>query len=131
MFGLFMSKMLSFLAEGTTEGVTNIDIGKVGYNETWWARTLAPIAELVGEILVPLLIVIGAAGGLYAIVLGVQYSKAESSEKRDEAKKRLINMIIGVLVLIVLLVLLVLFCKNVHDIGRWVTDMVNKTDMNV
>lgn len=122
MFNLFMSKMLSFLGDG----VTNIEIEKIGYNETWWCRTLAPIAELVGEILVPLLIVIGAAGSLYAIVLGVQYSKAESSEKREEAKKRLINALIGIIVLIILFVVLILFCKYVNEIGRWVTDMVNK-----
>ncbi len=59
------------------------------------------IDEIMNNILGPIMTVIGSAGIIYAIVLSVQYAKAEDQSKRDEAKKRLINVIIGVIVLAV------------------------------
>ena len=44
--------------------------------------------------------VIGAAGIIYAIVLGVNYIKAETPDKRKEAQSRLINAIVGVIIII-------------------------------
>ena len=133
MFNLFLSKILSFLADATNNNtLTNVGSTDepIGYDATWWHNTLEPIADLLGEILVPLLIALSTAGSVYAIVLGVAYSKAESGEKRDEAKKRLVNVLIGFVVLLVLLILLILFCKNVVSIGKWVTDIVNNTRTN-
>ncbi len=116
-----MKKLLSFmfLLDGSLD--------PLGYNETWWAQTLQPIAEMLGKILIPFLILIASAGSIYAIVLGVTYSKAESGEKRDEARKRMVNAIIGFVVLLVLLILLVLFCHYVEEIGRWVTTIINES----
>ena len=123
MFNLLLSKILSFLGDAITE----VETDEIGYNETWWHNSLEPVAELLGEILVPLIIILGAAGTIYGVVLGIQYSKSESSDKRDEAKKRIVNMLIGFIALFVLLILLILFCKNVVSIGRWVTDIINSS----
>ncbi len=114
-----ISKILSFL------GSEKLD--PIGYNESWWKQTLEPITELLGKILVPLLILVASAGSIYAIVLGVTYAKSESGEKRDEARKRMVNAIIGFVVLLILLILLVLFCKYSSAIGRWVTDIINNS----
>ena len=46
--------------------------------------------------------IVGAAGAIYAIVLGVNLAKAEDTSKRDEAKKRLIYVLIAVAVTIAL-----------------------------
>lgn len=123
MFNLLLSKILSFLGDAITE----VETDEIGYNETWWHNSLEPVAELLGEILVPLIIILGAAGTIYGVVLGIQYSKSESADKRDEAKKRIVNMLIGFIALFVLLILLILFCKNVVSIGRWVTDIINNS----
>ena len=50
----------------------------------------------------PLFITIGAIGTIYMIILGVQYIRSESDNKRAEAKSRIINCLIGVLSLIVI-----------------------------
>ena len=44
-------------------------------------------------------------------LFGVNFARAESSDKREEAKKRIINFVIGFVVTIVLLILLLLFVK--------------------
>lgn len=42
-------------------------------------------------------------GVIYGIVLGINFAKAEDAEGRDKAKGKLINMIIGVLVMLVII----------------------------
>lgn len=62
-------------------------------NEIWFY--LAPV-------LYAIMAIVGAAGAIYAIVLGVNLAKAEDQSKRDEAKKRLITVLIAVAVTIAL-----------------------------
>ena len=50
----------------------------------------------------PLFIAIGGIAGVYAIILGIQYAKAESDSKRAEAKTRMWNCIFGMLCLLVI-----------------------------
>ena len=59
--------------------------------------------DVFGPVLMTLLM---AAGTIYSIVLGVQYSKAEDGKERDVAKKKMVNAIVGFLVIIVLVILL-------------------------
>ena len=49
------------------------------------------------------LVLVGAAGAIYAIYVGVKMARAESSDQREEAKKRLINIIVSIVVTIVLI----------------------------
>lgn len=93
-------------------------------NLTQVEKIVKPIDELFDVIIVPLLALIGGAGTIYAIVLGVQYSKAESSDKREEAKKRLVNTVIGFVVVLVLLIVLRIFTNNIGDIKEWISDTI-------
>ena len=49
-----------------------------------WVET---IYKAIMRILVPILAIVAAAGIIWAIVLGVQMARADSTEKREEAKK--------------------------------------------
>ena len=49
------------------------------------------------------LILVGACGSVYAIYVGVKMARADSSEQREEAKKRLINIIVSIVVTIALI----------------------------
>lgn len=89
----------------------------------WYKNIFNPITSLLDSMLVPILIVVGTAGSIYAIVLGVNFSKAETADKREEAKKRMINAVIGIVVMIILLVLLKLFTANAHSIATWINNM--------
>ncbi len=49
------------------------------------------------------LVLVGACGAVYAIYIGVKMARADSSEQREEAKKRLINVIVAIVVTIALI----------------------------
>lgn len=55
-------------------------------------------------ILYAILAVVGAAGIIYAIVLGVNLARAEDQSKRDEAKKRLITTLIAIAITVALVI---------------------------
>ena len=67
------------------------------------------IVNAINTVIWPILIVVAAAGTIYAIVLGVQMARADSTEKREEAKKRVIGVLIGMAIIIGLILLLKLF----------------------
>ncbi len=87
---------------------------------TIYDKVFAPIIKILDAMLWPILILVGTAGSIYAIVLGVNFSKAESADKREEAKKRMINAIIGLVVTMILLILLKLFTANAKTIADWI-----------
>ena len=67
--------------------------------------TSAKVSEILKGIVGPCLTALGSIGVIYMVVMGVQYAKAESEEKRAEVKKRLVNLAIGVVVMIVMITL--------------------------
>ena len=71
------------------------------------------ITAAIRAVLWPLLIVVAAAGTIYAVVLGVNMARADSTEKREEAKKRVINVIVGLLIIIALLLLFWLLIEQI------------------
>ena len=62
---------------------------------------LAKIIHFLGEILVPITIIILAAGVVWCIYLGIQLARAEDAGKAGEVKKRLINVAVAFLVTLV------------------------------
>ena len=66
-----------------------------------WLETLI---KAVKNVIGPILIVAATAGVLYAIVVGVKFVKADTKEEREEAKQKLITVIVGVVVTLVLIV---------------------------
>ena len=77
---------------------------------------LAPILRLIDGFMIPLIIVVLAAGTIYAVILGVNMARADSSEARDAAKKRLINCIVGFAIIIVLLAIIYALALNIEPL---------------
>ncbi len=102
--------------------VDNPDANVTGESgvSTIYDKVFAPIIKILDAMLWPVLILVGTAGSIYAIILGVNFSKAESADKREEAKKRMINAIIGLVVTMILLILLKLFTANAQTIANWI-----------
>ncbi|MBQ3578881.1 MAG: hypothetical protein II974_09505 [Firmicutes bacterium] len=65
-----------------------------------------PIIELIESMLTPLLGLVGAAGSVYCVILGVKYAKAEEPQDREKAKGALKNALIGFLLIFVLILAL-------------------------
>ena len=67
-----------------------------------------PIIELLNSLLAPLLGIVGAAGMLYCVILGVKYAKAEEPQDREKAKGALKNAVIGFVLIFILILALYL-----------------------
>ena len=67
---------------------------------------VTPIVELINAALGPALLIVGALGALYCVLLGAKLAKAEEPQDREKAKNALKNAIIGFLLIFVLLVVL-------------------------
>lgn len=78
-------------------GFLGVDLDPNEYPEFQWIND---ITRAVTTVLWPLLIVVGSAGTIYSVVLGVNMARADSTEKREEAKKRLINVIVGIAIVV-------------------------------
>ena len=119
---MFLFKMAQALTKLPMLGTTGANEDQNNYaNKEWYTKIVEPIANALNLVLGPILILLGSAGAIYAIVLGVNLSRAESSDKREEAKKRLINFVIGIVAAIVLLILLKLVVENINPILGWIT----------
>ena len=88
-----MSNLLSKM------GMLLYDFSTLGNGEYAW---LTNLFNVLNPILYAIMAVVGAAGAVYAIILGVNLAKAEDTSKRDEAKKHLITVLIAVAVTIAL-----------------------------
>ena len=64
---------------------------------------LQDVYQTLPPILYTILAVVGGAGSVYAIVLGVNLAKSESDDKRKAAASRMKNTIIGVVILLILI----------------------------
>lgn len=73
---------------------------------TSMAQVLAPIVALLNTLLKPLLAVVVAVGGLYCVLLGVKYAKAEEPQDREKAKSHLKNAVLGFVLIFVLIVVM-------------------------
>ena len=60
-----------------------------------FADIAAPIVSLLNSLMEPLLLIVGALGSLYCVILGVKYAKAEEPQDREKAKGSLKNAVVG------------------------------------
>ncbi len=70
-------------------------------NTPEWLNTLT---NAITNIINPILILVATAGVIYAIVVGVKFVKADEKNERDEAKQKLISVIVGIVVTAILIV---------------------------
>ncbi len=80
---------------------------------------VAPIVSLLNSLMGPLLAIVGAAGALYCVALGVKYAKAEEPQEREKAKSALKNAVVGFVLIFVLILALNLLMPIMID---WVND---------
>ena len=87
-----------------------------------FANVIQPIVALLNTLMAPLLAIVGAAGALYCVVLGVKFAKAEEPQDREKAKGALKNAIIGFVLIFVLLMGLNLLLPQLTS---WVNSTVS------
>ena len=70
----------------------------------WASGWVGNLLDTMSQVLWIAMALVGAAGAIYAIYVGIKMARAESAEQREEGKKRLINIIVSIIVVIVLIV---------------------------
>ncbi len=74
---------------------------------------LEDVYATLPTILYAVLAVVGGAGTVYSIILGVNLAKSETDEKRKTASTRLKNTIIGLAVLLILVLFINLILPEI------------------
>lgn len=88
-------------------GIFNVEISTEGFE---W---LQPIVNFLDSLIIPITIILAVAGAIWVIILGVQLARAESADKAQEAKKRLINVAVAIVAIIIFIWLLTWFASEV------------------
>ena len=83
--------------------------------ENQLTQVVKPVAQLIYDLLNPALIIVGAVGSLYCVILGVKYAKCEEPQEREKSKGNLKNAIIGFVLIFVLMVVLKLLMPVLQD----------------
>ena len=68
-----------------------------------FAEIAAPIVSLLNSLMEPLLMIVGALGSLYCVILGVKFAKAEEPQDREKTKGALKNAVVGFVLIFVLI----------------------------
>ena len=103
-------------------GAPIVDVEYAEGTPEWVQTMVAPIFDILGWLLPLIMILIGVAGVIYIIIVGVKFAKAENADEKDQAKKKLINIAIALIVIIVALILVFVFIKNANTIFGWTTE---------
>ena len=86
----------------------------------WIKEIEGTVEDIVKAVLWPAIAIILTIGIVYVIILGVNYAKAETSDKKEEAKKRIINAVVGVVIMLALIIILNVVVENLDKIEEWV-----------
>ncbi len=78
-----------------------------------WLNTLI---DTLLSIVAPILIVASVVGIIYAIWVGIKFVRAEDKSAREEAKQKLITVIIGIVATLVLIALFYILAFNAENI---------------
>lgn len=82
---------------------------EIGENVEWAKGWIGDLLHVLSQVLWVALAIVGAAGAIYAIYVGVKMARADSADAREENKKRLVNIIVSIIVTIVLIITFNLF----------------------
>ena len=67
---------------------------------------IAPVLEVLNAILWPAIAIVGSAGAIYCVFLGIKIAKSDEQNSREKAKKDLLGAIIGFGLIFILIVCL-------------------------
>ena len=84
---------------------------------------LSPVMEIIQTFLPVILTLVATVGFIWCIVLGVKFAKSADPQEHEQAKKALINAIIGFVLIFVLMLVLNIafpyFLEMVKDVTKF------------
>ena len=127
-----LSELMFQMANSFMNVSANAPLLAEGDEPTQWGW-VNDVCDAINLIIYPLLVLIGTAGIIYAIVLGVKLARAESADEQQEGKKRIINFIIGLVSIIALILLMKLFVTYLPawiQVDDSISDQINPSGGN-
>ena len=85
----------------------------IAESQDWAKGWVGTLLDTLSSVLWVALALVGTAGAIYAIYVGVKMARADSADAREENKKRLINIIVSIIVVIVLIIVFNVFVPMV------------------
>lgn len=86
---------------------------EIAESQSWAEGWVGKLLDTLSSVMWVALALVGTAGAIYAIYVGVKMARADSAEGREENKKRLINIIVSIVVVVVLIITFNLFVPMV------------------
>ena len=83
-----------------------------------------PVLDLINKLVNPLMLLVGAGGVIFCIIMGVKYATAEEPQEREKRKQALKTAIIGYLLIFVLVVILKL---SIGPLTNWMVGTTAST----
>ena len=122
--GIMMMKVCSF---ALVAALTVLAYSGVAYATPQGADLTTvtnPVIGLINSLVNPLLLLVGAGGAVYAIILGFKYATAEEPQEREKRKQSIKSFLIGYVLIFVLLVVLKL---GIPALQNWMTQSTSNT----
>ncbi len=92
-------------------------------DEVQATEMLSPVMEIIQVFLPVILTLVATVGFIWCIVLGVKFAKSADPQEHEQAKKALINAIIGFVLIFVLMLVLNIafpyFLEMVKDVTKF------------
>ena len=83
-----------------------------------------PVIDLINSLLPAILGIVGAAGTIFCIILGVKFARAEEPQDREKAKQHLKNALIGFVLIFVMILALNILMPRLID---WTNEQAQET----
>ncbi len=111
-------KLMSMLLVAGAVVAANINLAAAAAQSNF-NSIVQPIVGLLSKFVTPMLMIVGAGGVLFCIVLGVKYATAEEPQEREKRKQALKTAIIGYVLIFVLIVALKL---SIGPLTTWMNE---------
>lgn len=108
-----VNKLMSFMLAGS------LGLGSQAADATWIQKVVDAVYNIVNAVIWPAMAIILTLGIIYVIILGVNYAKAETSDKKEEAKKRIINAVVGVVITLALIAIIYVLLSEFTSVKNW------------
>ena len=80
-----------------------------------FSPVIQPILDILNAILWPAIAIVGSAGAIYCVFLGIKIAKSDEQNSREKAKKDLLGAVIGFGLIFVLIVALKIAMPILQD----------------
>ena len=116
---VFLGKVINRFLGDYSSDIKDITGDSSNQGQQEWLSMVKTLVKIVDQFLPVAMILLGLVGAVWVIVLGIQYGKAESDDVKTEAKKKLINTIVGVCIGLLIMIVLAVWLKNSEAIAQW------------